>query len=187
MQIDQTTLIALIALIVSVCGIIVSIWSAVVSHKALNHNRNSYDEQQRIAFEKERSQLLEIFNDSRKLHDKTLIEIETLITQFDSESDAVKALLRNHKDVLNENLKKINGALRQANSLWSEVAEWDERQGLHALAHHQARYRALVLDDFRERDLVLKSIQMLEENLKLAKNKVEFDLALKDPIITDLQ
>ncbi len=44
MQIDQKTLLALIALVVSVCGFLVSIWSAVISHKALNHNRNSYEE-----------------------------------------------------------------------------------------------------------------------------------------------
>ena len=93
MQIDQTTLLALIALVVSVCGFLVSIWSAVISHKALNHNRNSYEEQQRIAFERERSQLLEIFNDSRKLLDKTRIEIGALKAQFDAEPETVKALL----------------------------------------------------------------------------------------------
>jgi hypothetical protein len=187
MQIDQTTLLALIALVISVCGFLVSIWSAVISHKALNHNRNSYEEQQRIAFERERSQLLEIFNDSRKLLDKTRIEIGALKAQFDSESEPVKELLVNYTDLFSKYLPMITGGLRQANALWNEVANWDESTGIHALVHHQARFRALVLDDQRAHDQGLYCVSVFKEKLKLAKEKIAFDEALENPIKTDFR
>jgi hypothetical protein len=193
MQIDQTTLlalialIALIALVISICGFLVSIWSAVISHKALNHNRNSYEEQQKIAFERERSQLLEIFNDSRKLLDQTRIEIGALKAQFDAEPETVKALLVNYTNLFSEYLPTIERGLLQNSLLWDEVAGWKESTGIQALVHHQAKFKALVHNDQVAHDQGLYCVNVFKAKLKLAKEKVAFDLALENPIIAGMR
>ena len=159
---DQATIIALLA-------VVVSIWSAIVSHKALNHAKKSHITQQKIDFERERFNLLEVFNDSRKLLDKTRIEIGTLKAQFNNEPDSVKALLVNYTSLFTEYLPTIEKGLRQANALWDEVANWDESEGIHALIRNKAHFRALVHGDQVAHDQGLYCVAVFKEKLDLAR------------------
>jgi hypothetical protein len=60
----------------------------------------------------------------------------------------------------------------QAGALWDEVAEWDDRTGMSALIHHEARYRALLHEDQMVREHALYMIDEFKKKLEQAKEYV---------------
>jgi hypothetical protein len=169
---EDQTLIAWLALGISALGFVTSIWSAWVSHRSYSHSRLAHEEEKRLAFEKERSELLEIINSSRKILDKTRIEIGTLKAQFEAEPQEIQALMVNYTNLFTEYLPKVEGGVRQATALWDEVAEWSPETSIYAMVMHQARFRALIHDDQTAHESALYCIGVFKEKLELAKKVV---------------
>lgn len=166
---DTPTWIAVVALVVSAFGFLISVWSAWVSHRALVHTRDAYEEERRESFERQRSTLLEVINTSRSTLDRTRVDIGTLKAIFDAEPEPVRALLSNYVSLFNDYLPRVEGGVHQAGSLWDAVAEWDQRTGMSALIQHEARYRALLHVDQMVRESALYMITVFKEKLEQAR------------------
>lgn len=166
---EDQKLIAWIALGISVLSFGTSVWSAWISHRSYNHAKSVHDTEQELAFEKERSELLEVINTSRSILDKTRIEIGTLKAQFDAEPARVQALLVNYTDLFTEFLPRVEAGVSQATAIWNEVAEWSFKTGINAMVAHQSRFRALIHEDQTAHESALYCIGVFKEKLDRAK------------------
>lgn len=165
---DTSIWISVLALVVSILSFAAAIWASYVGHHSLSHARKTYDEQLSISFARERAQLLQLITQNQAVLDKTRLRIGAIKAKFDAAPQPAQALLHRYTDLFTEYLPRIEGSIRQCSALWHEVAEWDERKGIHALVHHQARYRALMEDDQIAHDQGLIMVGIVEENLSKA-------------------
>jgi hypothetical protein len=177
---DTATWVSILALVVSCLSFMAALWAAWVSHHTLAHARDVHSEDQQIAFERERSELLEVINTSRMLLEKTRIRIGTLKARFDAAPQPVKALLVNYTSLFSEYLPRIEAGCRQCHALWDEVAAWDDEKGIHALVHHQAKFRKLVGDDQVAHDNGIFLVEIFEE--KMAKALSYVSHATRSPV-----
>lgn len=166
---DTTTWIAVDALIVSVLSFFAAAWATWVSHRTLVHTRRVHEEEQRITFERERSQLLEIINLSRSTLDKARIEIGALKADFDATPQPVQVLLKNYTQLFTEYLPRIESGVRQAAALWDEVAAWNPETEIYALVQHQARFHALLHEDQVAYEQGLHLVGRFREKLEMAR------------------
>ena len=157
------------ALIISIVSLLTAAWSGWISHKALRHSEKTTEEDKRLQFVKEKAELLEIINTSRKILDRTRIEISTLKAEFDAEPDQIKQIMANYTNLFTEFLPAVTGGARQASTLWGEVFEWPEKNGMVALVHHQAKFRALLHEDQVANDSAVYCINVFKEKLLVAK------------------
>jgi len=144
---DSSTGIAIAALIVSGLSLAAALWSSWVSHRALRHTREAYENERRETFERERATLLEVINTSRSTLDRARVEIGAAKAVFDAESQPVQVLLSSYRSLFDEYLPRVEAGVRQATALWDEVAAWDSSRGHGALIQHQAKFRALLHED----------------------------------------
>ena len=165
---DSSTWISVLALVISALSLAAAVWAPYVGQQSLSHARKTYDEQLSISFARERSQLLQLITQNQAVLEKTRITIGALKVKFDAAPQPVQALLRNYTNLFTEYLPRIEGSIRQCSALWHEVSEWDEKRGIHALVHHQARYRALMEDDLTAHDQGLIMVGIVEEKLAQA-------------------
>lgn len=165
---DTSTWISILALVVSLLSLAAAIWASYVGQQSLSHARKTYDEQLSISFVRERSQLLELITQNQSVLEKTRLRIGALKANFDASPQPVKVLLHSYTDLFTEYLPRIEGSIRQCASLWNEVAEWDERKGIHALVHHQARYRSLMQGDQIAHDQGLIMVGIVESKMSEA-------------------
>ena len=165
---DSSTWISVIALVVSALSLAAAIWASYVGHQSLKHARETYDEQLSISFARERAQLLQLITQNQAVLQKTFITVGALKAKFDASPQPVQVLLHNFTNLFTEYLPRLEGSIRQCAALWHEVSEWDQRRGIHALVHHQARYRALMEDDLIAHDQGLIMVGIVEEKLAKA-------------------
>lgn len=165
---DTATWISVLALVVSGLSFAAAVWAAWISHRSLAHARAVHDEERRLSFERERSQLLEVINDSRLLLERTRIKIGTLKARFDAAPQPVKALLGSYTALFTDYLPRVEAGSRQCAMLWDEVATWSTDTGIHALVRHQAKFRALVNDDQIAHDQGLFLVGVFEEKMAQA-------------------
>lgn len=165
---DTSTWVAVIALVVSVLSLVAAIWASYVGHQSLAHARATYDEQLSISFARERAQLLQLISQNQAVLQKTRITVGALKEKFEAAPQPAQALLHNFTGLFTEYLPRLEGSIRQCTALWHEVSEWDQRRGIHALVHHQARYRALMEDDLIAHDQGLIMVGIVEEKLAKA-------------------
>ncbi|PPD53786.1 MAG: hypothetical protein CTY10_08255 [Methylotenera sp.] len=175
---EDEKLIAWIALGISILSFGTSIWSAFIGHRSYNHTKSVHETELELAFEKERSELLEIINTSRSILDKTRIEIGTLKAEFDSEHAKVQALLANYTNLFTEFLPRIEAGVTQATMLWNEVAEWNFKTGIKAMVSHQSRYRALIHEDQTVHESALYCIKVFRDKLDRAKLAVSMSKSI---------
>ena len=172
---DTATWVAVLALVVSGMSFIAAIWAAWVSHNSLSHARRVHEEDRRVAFERERSQLLEIINTGRGLLDNTRIRIGTLKANFDAAPPPVQALLTTYTGLFSEYYPRVEAGVRQANSLLSEVSGWDQDTGIQGLVRHQARFRTLLHEDRIAHDIGVSLVATFEVAFAKAKSMSELE------------
>lgn len=165
---DTPTWISVLALVVSGLSFLAAVWAAWVSHRTLAHAREVREDELRITFERERTELLEVINTSRTLLEQTRVRIGTLKARFDAAPQPVQALLKNYTNLFTEYLPRVEAGVRQCNALWNEVADWDQEKGIYALVHHQARFRKLVSDDQMAHDTGVFLVNVFEEKMAKA-------------------
>jgi hypothetical protein len=160
---DTATWISLLALVVSGLSFLAAMWAAWVSHRTLVHAKETHEEEQVLAFERERSELLSVISQSRTLLEQTRIRIGTLKARFDAAPQPAQTILQNYTNLFTEYLPRVEAGVRQCNASWSEVASWGETTGVQALLRHQARMRAAVHDDQIAHDQGVFLVDTFEE------------------------
>jgi len=162
---NASTWISVLSLVISVVSVAAAAWSAWIARKTLTHARNTYGEQLHISFERERSALLDLITRNRSEFEKTRLRLDSLKAKCESSPQPVKEMLRKDVCLLDEQLLKVEGAIRQCWSLWDEVARWSNDTGIHGLVHHQSRYKALIEDDRFDQDTWLMVAEAFEQKL----------------------
>lgn len=165
---DTSTWVSVLALTVSGLSLFAAVWAAWVSHRTLKHAQDVHAADRRIAFERERAQLLEVINQSRSILDKTRIHIGALKANFDAAPQPAQALMHRYTSLFTEYLPRIEAGIRQANALWDEVAEWDQQNGIEALVWHQAKFRALLRGDQVAHDQAVVLVETFEKKFAMA-------------------
>jgi hypothetical protein len=165
---DTSTWVSILALVVSGFSFLAAVWAAWVSHRTLGHAQTVHQEERRLSFERERSQLLEVVNTSKLLLERTRIKIGTVKARFDAAPQPVQVILKNHTELFTEYLPRVEAGGRQCDSLWREIAEWDPDTGIQALVRHQAKFRALVNEDQIAHDQGLFLVGVFEEKMAQA-------------------
>ena len=164
--------VSVLALVASALSFLAALFAAVVSHRSLSHARRVHEEDRRIAFERERSQLLEVINTGRALLDKTRIKIGVLKANFDASPEAVKAQLTGYTNLFTEYYPRIEAGVRQGSMLWDEVAGWNQDHGVEALVKHQAKFRALLHEDQVAHDAGIYAVTIFESKLAEATKRL---------------
>lgn len=165
---DTSIWISVLALSVSGLSFFAAVWAAWVSHGTLKHAQNVHAADRRLSFERERSNLLEVINQSRGILDKTRIRIGALKANFDRAPMPAQALMQRYTSLFTEYLPRIEAGIRQATALWDEVAEWDQHNGIEALVWHQAKFRALLHDDQVAHDQAVILAETFEKKFAMA-------------------
>lgn len=165
-----STWLSILALVVSVLSFLAAAWSAWISHRSLDHARHSYKEQMEISFERERSQMLTFFQQSRASFESALARLDALKAKTESSPKAARMLMHRDLEELSRLQTSMEQAARQAYALWNEVADWSPKDGTRTLAHHQSQYQALIDDDKIALDLTLIFAGSFEEKLRQAVN-----------------
>jgi hypothetical protein len=165
---DTPTWISVLALVVSGFSFAAAAWAAWVSHRTLAHAQAVHRDDQRIGFERERSELLEVINTSRMLLEKTRLRVGTVKARFDAAPQPARVLLINYTELFTEYLPRLEAGLRQCNALWDEVAAWDDEKGIYGLVHHQPKFRKLVYDDQLAHDNGIFLVDVFEEKMAKA-------------------
>ncbi len=166
---EENNWISISAFAISILSLIAAGWSSWISHRALKHTREVYEQESTLSFAKEKAELLEVINTSRRLLDATRIAIELLQSQFSAEPKPVQEMMRNYTNLFTEYLPQIEGSLRQATSLWNEVFDWNEKTGRSTLVHHQAKFRALIHEDQVAHDSAIYCISVFKRELNKAR------------------
>ena len=162
---SASTWISVLSLVISIFSVVVAASSAWIARKSLEHTKDTYDDQVRISFERERSDLLDLITKNRSEFEKTRSRIDSLKASYESSSQPVKEILRKDAQLLDEQVQKVEGAVRQCWSLWDEVSGWSSDTGIYGLVHHQSRYKALVEDDRFDQDNWLRVAEVFEQKL----------------------
>lgn len=165
---DSSTWLSIIAIVVSALSFFAAAWAAWVSKMTLDHAKAVHQDDRRIAFERERSNLLEIINTSRSLLDKTRIRIGTLKANFEASPEYLRVHMQPYTSLFTDYYPRIEQSVRQAGMLWDEVAEWDLDTGVHGLVRHKAKFCALLHEDQVAHDQGLFLVGIFEQEFERA-------------------
>lgn len=145
---DISIVIAVAALIVSVGSFGVTIWATRLSEKSLNHAIDIQAIGEEKEFQGLRTGLLMQIADSRRLLDKTRIEIGALKADFDIEKQSVKVIMAGYTSLFTDYLPKVESAIAQLDHLWKDVSSWTtEKSYSELMAAKAVLYRSLKDDE----------------------------------------
>lgn len=161
------TWVSILALVLSVISLGVSAWSAWVGSRALSHEKTAHFESRWIAFSAARSAFLVEIEDAKTRQEQVKQDIELCLASIASQDDALRLSFKEDAALLLANANRMAMGLRQAESLWSEVFEWNEKTGPSALAHHQPRFRALLAADLATADGAERMVAAIQSRLAL--------------------
>ncbi len=133
--------------VIAALALLVSLGSAYVSYRAFVHSVSAHELETKLAFERDKSELLMYVEKSRSLFSIARREVEQLQFVISHEPLQVRAALATYDDLFNQFLPRLVGSERQAGLLWEEIYEWRDKSGLSAFAHHTPRFRSLIEDD----------------------------------------
>ena len=145
---DLPIVIAIFALLISIGSLGVTLWATKLSKKSLNHAIDIQVKGEEKEFERLRAELLMQIADSRRLLDKTRIEIGTLKADFDAEKQPVKVIMGSYTNLFTEYLPKVEASIQQLDMLWKEISGWSKEKSHRELMDTKAvLYRSLKDDE----------------------------------------
>jgi len=145
---DIATGISLFALLMSGGSLWVTIWATRLSKISLNHAIEVQEKVEEKEFERMRADLLMQVADSRRLLDKTRIEIGTLKADFDAEPQPVQVMMRNYTNLFTDYPPRVEASIQQLDILWKEVSAWSKEKSQRELMDAKAvLYRSLKDDE----------------------------------------
>ena len=145
---DLPITLSIIAVLISLGSFGVTIWATRISKRSLDHAIDMRESMEKKEFERLRAELLMQIADSWRVLDKTRIEIGTIKANFDAEPQSVQVIMSNYTNLFTEYLPKVEGSIRQLDSLWQDVAGWSSEKTHKELMDAKAvLYRSLKGDE----------------------------------------
>lgn len=166
---DIPTTISLIAVLISLGSFGVTIWATRLSKKSLNHAITIQIAGEEKEFERLRADLLMQIADSRRLLDKTRIEIGTLKANFDAEPQPVQVLMTNYRNLFTDYLPKVEASIQQCDMLWKEVSSWSKEKSHRDLMDAKAVLYRSLKDDEVVYDSGIYMVNVFKAKLEAAK------------------
>lgn len=169
---DLSTMISIVALIISIGGLAVTLWATRISKRSLDHAINVQERSDLKEFERVRAELLNQISDSGAILDKTRIEIGTLQANFQAEPPAVQALMANYIGLFSQFLPKVERAIRQCEELWTEVSGWSSNKGHTDLMQARAVLYRSLKDDQSVQESGIYMVNAFKVRLELIKRQM---------------
>lgn len=166
---DISIVISIISLFVSFGSFAVTMWATYISKRSLNHAIDIYQNTEEKDFERVRAELLIQVADNIRLLDKARIEIGTQKAYFDTESKAVRDLMRNYTNLFTDYLPKVEASISQLDAIWLELSSWSQDKGYRELMNTKALLYRCLKDDEQVYESAIYCVSVFQEKFKLAK------------------
>ena len=169
---DLPTGISIVALLVSIGSLGITVWATKLSKSSLDHAIDVQQKGEEKEFERLRAELLMQVADSRRLLDKTRIEIGTIKADFDAEPQPVQVLMRNYTNLFTDYLPKVEASIAQLDALWKEVSGWSKEKSHRELMDTKAVLYRSLKDDEVVYDSGIYMVNVFKAKLEMAKQYV---------------
>lgn len=169
---DMPTVISIVALLVSIGSLGITVWATKLSKKSLDHAIDVQTKGEEKEFERLRAELLMQIADSRRLLDKTRIEIGTLKADFDAEPQPVQVVMKNYTNLFTGYQPEVEASIRQLDMLWKEVSCWSKEKSHHELMDTKAVLYRSLKDDEVVYDSGVYMVSVFKAKLEIAKQHV---------------
>lgn len=171
---DLSTGLSIVALIVSVGSLGVTVWATRLSKKSLNHAIDVQEKGEEKEFERLRAELLMQIADSRRLLDKTRIEIGTIKADFDAEKQPVKVIMASYTNLFTEYLPKVEASIQQLDTLWKEISNWSKEKSHRELMDARAVLYRRLKDDEVVYDSGIYMVNVFKARMEAVKRDVAY-------------
>ena len=169
---DNATTISLGALLVSVGSLSVTLWATRLSNKSLNHAIEIQQKNEEKEFERLRTDLLMQVADSRRLMDKTRIEIGTLKADFEAEPQPIKMLMANYANLFTYYFPKVEDSISRLDILSKDVSGWPNEKSYRELMNAKALLYQSLKQDEVVYDVAIYLINEFKAQLQVARKKI---------------
>jgi hypothetical protein len=169
---DLPTEISIFAFLVSIGSLCVTVWATKLSQKSLDHAIDIQTKAEEKEFDKLRTDLLMQLADSRRLLDKTRIEIGTFKADFDAEPHAVQDIMSNYTSLFTDYLPRVEASIEQLDMLWKEVSAWSKEKSHREIMDTKAVLYRSLKDDEVVYDSGIYAVNEFKAKLATAKESV---------------
>lgn len=111
-------------------------------------------------------------SDSRRILEKTRIEIGTIKANFDAESQPVQVLMTNYTKLFTEYLPGVESNIKQLDALWRDVSGWTDEKDYKKLMEAKATLYHSSKDDEQVYESAIFCVKEFKTKLELAKQHV---------------
>ena len=129
--------------VLALTALVVSIVSAVFSHRAQRQATDLQLRETRREFDRERSEFLVRIEKSTRLFEKVQERISNLLSSIEQQPEDVRASIAFRVEQLKADQSYLEGCLRQSNALWQENFDMSHD----GLAYHKPRHLGLLEND----------------------------------------
>lgn len=154
---------------IAALALLVSILSLIISKRSFDRTGRVHDQQQRDTSAQKKRELLVLMSDCRAELNNTRVNIGALKVVFESEPEAVRALLVNYVGLFDQYLPMIEKALVSVDNDRQAVSDWNEDISVVDLERQFAR----IYDDLKSFEFASsqadKMIATFSEKLELAR------------------
>jgi len=164
--------ISIIAVLISLGSFGVTIWAIRISKRALDHAIDVQVGIEEKEFDRLRADLLMQIADSRRILDKTRIEIGTIKANFDAEPQPVQAIMRSYTNLFTQYLPKVEESIQQLDVCWQDIAGWANDKTHKDLMNAKALLYRSLKDDEVVYDSGIYMVHEFKTKLKMVKEHV---------------
>lgn len=169
---DWPISISITAILISLGSFGVTIWAMRISKRSLDHAIEVQVGMEQKEFDHLRADLLMQIADSRRILDKTRIEIGTVKADFDVEPQPVQVMMSNYTNLFSQYLPKIEASIQQLDALWQEVSGWSSKKTHKDLMDTKALLYRSLKDDEVVYDSGIYMVNIFKAKLEMAKEHV---------------
>lgn len=169
---DWPITISITAVLISLGSFGVTIWATRISKRSLDHTIDIQVSMEQKEFDRLRTDLLMQIADSRRILDKTRIEIGTIKANFDTEPQPVQVIMSSYTNLFTHYLPKVEEAIEQLDVLWQDVSGWSSEKTHKELMDAKAVLYRSLKDDEVVYDSGIYMVNEFKIKLEIAKEHV---------------
>lgn len=174
------TLISVIALLVSLGGAGISLWSTFISKRSLEHTLTAQNRADDEDFEKLRLEVLMQVADNIEIQRQYLIKVNGLKIKYESEPLAVQTLMKNYTNIFTDYLPRTVFALKTLDSEWKNVSAYSAKNDYKKLMNEKANLYLAWKANEAIKTTVESMIDEFDQKLKMAEKDAPRLQALQD-------
>lgn len=143
---DSNTL-SIIAVIISFISVVIALWSAWTNHQSLKFTKFNREKARRLQHTKACSELLEEIRVYEIEFERELSELQDLEPKFERLLTHSPSEFNQYLPIFKTYKSELAGFALQAQTLWQEAFEWNQKYRYEGYAEHSAHFRRLLSYD----------------------------------------